>query len=81
MADVTCGECGHMAQIASPSDVWKCNCAVSESDCECDAVNHAPRTEDNAPDVTGEIAELEARLLELRGDVTPEGGTTLREDR
>ena len=73
---VTCGACGHDADVAAPSDVWRCNCAAgvsSDPDCGCDALNESPGVEDNPPDRAGEIAALEAKLLELRGGVAPEG--------
>lgn len=70
--DVTCGSCRKEAAISAPSDVWKCP--------HCGDLNEAPGTEDNSapgnsPDQ--EIAALEARLLELRGDVAPKGDTNV----
>ncbi|OJY47605.1 hypothetical protein [Pseudonocardia sp. 73-21] len=74
---VTCRHCGHDAEIARPSDAWKCNCAAgvsSDPDCVCDALNEAPGTEDNPGEGADELAQLEARLAELKGAVAPEGG-------
>jgi hypothetical protein len=76
---VTCEACGHPAEISAPSDVWKCNCwaGVGPDDCDCDASNEAPGTEDLTSDTTetaeSEIARLESRLITLRGGITPEG--------
>ena len=42
MIEVACGECGHPAALAAPSDVWKCNCHAGVGpDCGCDALNEA----------------------------------------
>lgn len=73
MPDVTCGGCGHAAELVAPADVWKCNCAAQDSRCNCDELNEAFGSEDNPPDKAGEIADLEARLLELRGNSEPKG--------
>lgn len=72
MLDVTCGDCRKNAEISAPSDVWKCP--------HCGELNAEFGTEDNtvpetAPDQ--EIAALEARILELRGGVAPEGTTNV----
>lgn len=76
MATVTCKECEHDAEVSAPSDAWRCNCAagVGPGDCGCDALNESDGpVEDNPPDRSGEVAELEARLAVLRGGVAPEG--------
>lgn len=73
---VECQTCGHRAELQAASDVWKCNCAagVGPDDCACDALNEQPGTEDLSVDTSAaEIAELEARLVTLRGGTTPEG--------
>lgn len=70
---VTCAECGHAAELQAPADVWKCNCAAQDGGCGCDVLNEEFGTEDNPRDDRGEIAGLEARLLQLRGGVAPEG--------
>jgi len=72
MPAVTCGDCRKDAEISAPSDVWKCP--------NCGELNAQFGTEDNtapqdSPDQ--EIAALEARLLELRGGVAPEGNTNV----
>lgn len=76
MAEVSCGACGHAAQLGAPSDTWRCNCAAgisSDPACRCDALNEASGNEYNPPDRGGEIAALEAQLVALRGGVAPEG--------
>jgi hypothetical protein len=76
---VTCGSCAHRAEIAAASDVWVCNCHAGQSsdpECTCSARNEAPGTEDNPPDRSGDIAALEAQLLQLRGAARPEGAAT-----
>lgn len=73
---VTCEACGHDADIGEASDAWRCPCSAglrAGSTCDCRAVNEAPGTEDNPGDPSGEIANLEARIIELRGGVRPEG--------
>lgn len=69
MFDVTCGDCREKAQIVAPADVWKCP--------SCGELNEAFGTENNPPDRTGEAADLEAKLIELRGSVAPEGDTNV----
>ena len=73
MPEVTCGGCGHPAEISAPADVWKCSCAAQDSRCNCDELNEAFGSEDNPPDKGGEIADLEARLQQLRGHAAAEG--------
>ncbi len=72
MARVTCGECGHRADIAAESKVWRCNCAAGVSadpECRCDAQNEVEGdVEVNLPDRGGEIAALEAQLAQLRSE-------------
>jgi hypothetical protein len=72
MARVTCGECGHRADVVAESKVWRCNCAAgvtSDPECRCAAVNEVEGdVEPNPPDRGGEIAALEAQLAELRGE-------------
>lgn len=72
MPAVTCGDCRQDAEISAPSDVWKCP--------QCGELNEAFGTEDNSvPEATPdqEIVALEARILELRGGVAPEGNTNV----
>ena len=76
---VTCEACGHPAELSAPSDVWKCNCwsGVGPDGCGCDWSNEQPGTEDLSVDTTetaeSEIQRLEARLVHLRGGITPKG--------
>lgn len=66
--EVTCADCGHDAEIAAPSDVWKCP--------DCGELNESFGAEDNSNDpAEQEAAQLEARLLELRGGIGPKGDT------
>jgi hypothetical protein len=76
MFKVTCAACRHNADVQAPSDAWKCNCAagIGPDGCECAELNEAPGTEDNTVDQSAqEVASLEARLLELRGDAALNG--------
>lgn len=78
---VTCGQCAHPAEISSASDAWKCNCIAQvgpDPDCLCDAINTTDGAELNPADTApAEIQQLEARLLELKGGVTPSGEVDL----
>lgn len=68
MPAVTCGDCRAQSEIGAPADVWKCP--------DCGELNESYGTEDNSNDPTElEAAQLEARLLELRGGIGPKGNT------
>lgn len=72
MPKVTCGDCRKHSEIGAPADVWKCP--------DCGELNAADGAEDNSntQDLADqEAASLEARLLELRGGVAPNGDTNV----